>query len=245
MKRSVSVLLVALIAAASGCGGTSSPSSDALATSSTSSAANGASPTPATTSAASVSSLPHRYTFVLARGGGYSFAGTFSFGQPTHISQASVTNGSETFSASEGCEANSQTDAAIPALVSVTNTTSSFSASGAAFVAGSLESPPVIEVANYFQSGAVCRGLSGLAERQGWITEELQPGRSSTELLMIYIKNYYSPTTPTGDQALLARCRVVIAGGTDKSGNSWGVQSLNGPGTTGSAASGYEIVLVG
>ncbi len=239
--QATTALLVLLALIATGCG-QATPSSITPPRPSAAPVATTAATQAAPTTAAdnSASALTHRYTFRLSRPGGYSFSGNFAFGSPLHIDEAVASSEGQSFAANEACNPNPSADAAIPAIASLTNTTSGFSAEGRAEVASSLESPPVMEVAYYFQGGAMC---GGLAANEGWSTGELQPGQSSTQLIMLYIKNYYSPANPAGDQTLLARCRLGIGGGRDKNGNGWALESLRGPHVTGSVASGYEITM--
>jgi hypothetical protein len=187
-------------------------------------------------SALSFATLPHRYTFTLTRPGGYSFLGTLAFGAPVRVGEAAVTDGRETFVAGEHCEPNPAADAAIPAAVQLANTTPTFPASGAAFVesAESGQSPTPVEVAFYLPSGVNCnRGLAAGGSFQ-WYTTELQPGHSTIQLLMIYVKDYYSPNKPQGDATRLAGEALAVGGSVNAAGDVWTVKEMQGPHVSGS-----------
>jgi hypothetical protein len=170
--------------------------------------------------------LTQHYQFTLTRAGGYTASGLLSFGSPLHIGEASVSSGSMVFQAAEACEPDVHADAALPALVTITNTTPDYPVQVPVFVSSSVESPPVLSTAEDLREGPVCRGLFS---KEGWNTQELGPHLASIQPLMFYIKGYYSPATPDGDASLLSRCHLIVGGGLDQQGTVWTLSSLEGP----------------
>jgi hypothetical protein len=171
-----------------------------------------------TVPATSVDELANRYRFKLTQAGGYQFSGQLLFGEPQHVADVAVTDGSQTLVAAEGCgDLDSDADAAIPAAMTVTNETSGFAGKAVIYLTGNVDRTRptglMVEPSFLISDGPSCQDpYSGST---GYTTANLQPGQHGTTLVMLYVKRFYLPDHPTGDVAGLKALPLFFGNGTN------------------------------
>lgn len=181
------------------------------------------------------------YSFTESEAGGYTFSGTLELGSPQQFQSGSITEGSLT--AGSACSMNPQTDAVIPAFLSVRNTSSgNFNAIGGVDLQWSSSAIGGIEVG--YSSGPSCDGSgsggSGTDEVNLESTNPLTPGSETSTDLFVWVPDYYSPNNPQGDPSLLAGADLQLVEYVDSSNNVDIVpQSVSGPGA--SSSNGFTI----
>lgn len=124
----------------------------------------------------------------------------------------------------------SQTDAVIPAVVTVTNTTSGFPiAAGLDVGSGISASTPIQFEAHYGNAGEQC-------SRSGSINDsvDLEPGQTAALDGYFVVPNFFTPAKPNGDPALLGGTNLQVSSWTETSSDgkqfNWSTQAASGPG---------------
>lgn len=156
--------------------------------------------------------------------GGYSENVELETGAPEHFTDGMM-NGRATAGAT--CSINSETDAVVPAKLTVTNTSpgnfSSYPAIAVGF--GSDWSGAAAEVA--YSDGPQCQTSEFNVE---W-TESVSSGNSVGIDLYFVISNYYTPDHPDGDPQVLADAQVNLTSASDSTDDlTYTPQTPKGPG---------------
>lgn len=180
-----------------------------------------------------ISTLSNRSHFVLTRPGGYSFNVDVSIGQAQHLDASAVlTAGGSTLSAGSTCKVDRSTDAGVPFTITVTNTTSGFTASAGYAVAVYQSSQlqglePEGEIGGGDASSCFTNGFGGAVLPT---TGQLSPGASTAWPGFVIIRNYFSPNKPQGDSTLWENTALSFGGGIDNQRNTFAVENASGPG---------------
>jgi hypothetical protein len=161
------------------------------------------------------------YSFDESSPGGYEFEGTLRIGTPEHFTPG-LTLGNVT--AGAACTIDQQTDAVLPASLTITNNTNGFSAVVAAqFVLSGISGIEIV-----YNTGPSCQqnnfGLNS--------TASVAPGGSIENDFFIVLENYYSPDTPSGDSSVLDDATLQLVSATLPNDDNVSVTSLTGPGAT-------------
>jgi hypothetical protein len=194
--------------------------------------------------ATSITELANRYHFTIRQAGGYRFSGRFVFGDPQHIGDTAVTDGRHSFAAADGCsDIDNDSDAVVPAAVTVRNDTPDFAAQATFFFHGfgSAGMPDGLVVEPSFLLGsASCQSPFDAGESTGFMTGDLQPEQSQTTLILLYVKQFYSPDDPDGDLPQLAKSPVMFG----SAGNQFTLMREAGPKPTANGYLGSLVPLV-
>jgi hypothetical protein len=158
---------------------------------------------------------------------------------PTKLSSVPILPGFHQQSDISGAcsEFNSTTDGLLPVRLTLTNTTQSFHKEVAAFFSlqedvneGALQE---VAVVTGYSAGVECKSMQqqqATNEQSNWAVNcELAPNASCTNYSYVIIKNYYSPTTPSGDPSgALAAINLSVEATTTSSDESF--TAVSGPG---------------
>ncbi len=178
-------------------------------------------------------------TLNLSAPGGYTGTGTFELGAVQHASSG-LQNGAITLGSA--CQVNNETDAVIPFMMSVTNTSPGFSASPGYSVSlaqpagGNLSISAEVQYSEGPQCITFSEGNLGFSA-----TDPMAPNASTTPSPGFFIvSNYYSPANPNGDHSSLSSASLQFTG--SGRNEQYTVDSATGPG--GSQSSGFTLPLV-
>jgi hypothetical protein len=180
-------------------------------------------------------------TLNLSADGGYTGAGTLQLGALRHAS-AGLQNGALTLGAA--CQVDDETDAVIPFAMSVTNTSSGFSAApGFSFsLSQSSDAELAMSAEVNYSDGPQCTTLAD-DDVSFAASNPMAPQDSTTPAPgFLIISNYYSPTYPSGDALSFSAADPALdfaGGGTDQT---YSVQGATG--ASGSSDSGYSLSLL-
>jgi hypothetical protein len=186
------------------------------------------------------------WTFKATNTSGYSMTGRLSVGKPRHykdnLSNGDIVTGTT-------CSADTQTDAAIPMSLSVTNTTSNFSTYIGATVTGlgTLKNPgtngttdSVLKWEGEYSSGPQCETPGSGGTDPGTSigvnsTDTTAPNGAVAIDGFFIITNYYSPNDPGGNSALLSDAELSMTTAQDvtpQGGTTvyYTLTTVNGPG---------------
>jgi uncharacterized RDD family membrane protein YckC len=222
--------------------GTSSSSSPVSASYPTAADVQTAETVSSTSTAAAPLPMDTNVTLNLSAPGGYTGTGTFELGAVQHASSG-LQNGAITLGSA--CQVNNETDAVIPFMMSVTNTSAGFSASPDYSV--SLVNAPTenlsISAEVQYNEGPQCINMSEVSETKLGISaaNPLAPNASSGPSPGFFIiSNYYSPAAPSGDNSSLSSALLQFTGGGNN--EQYTVDSATGP--SDSQSSGFTLPLV-
>ena len=154
--------------------------------------------------------LKYVYTFTQTEAGGYTFAGELDLG-PVEPFKQGLSQGQ--LMAGSACTINSQTDAVVPGHLSVTNTTPGFAAQAAVGLGPQGEDgywDPISAFEVGYSNGPACDDSNQSEGLTLQSTNELEPQQSIDADFFIVISNYYSPSYPQGDAALLKGTYVTL-----------------------------------
>ena len=190
-------------------------------------------PTTPTVPSLPAGQLINTYSFTETEAGGYTFSGSLSLGAP-EVFRNGITEGNLT--AGSACTINSQTDAVIPGVLTVDNTTQSFSAIGGAEFQWNSGAIGGVEIG--YTDGAQCEGENSGGSSNSFGIESTDPepdGEGATGDLFIVIPDYYSPADPNGDSSLLVNVDLQLVDLVDSTHNlDIAPQTVSGPGSSSS-----------
>ncbi len=174
-------------------------------------------------------STPYVFDFTEGEAGGYTFSGSVSLGSPTHPTPG-LTEG--TLVAGSACDIDDQTDAVIPGVVNLTNTTSGFNTQATVTMDWSSESIVGIEAG--YSNGPTCDGDQGSGTDEFGLqsNDALAPNSGIETDIFIVISDYYTPDHPHGDKSLLEQADLTLVDSSTSSGNTISPDGLTGPGVT-------------
>ena len=194
------------------------------------------------------------WTLDMTSSGGYSTSAELDVGSPEPF-QAGLANGDMT--AGSACSLNAQTDAVVPAIITLRNTSANFATTvGANFTgigSGSIPSftgPELLWEAAY-ASGPQCTGQGdNNSEFSLYTTNELAAGSNSIVDGFFDITNYYSTPissnglTLLGDTILTVPTSFSVTNNSTGSTTEFNVIDVTGPGVV-QTASGWQFTLAG
>jgi hypothetical protein len=184
-------------------------------------------------------------SFTVSFGNGYTASVTFALGALQHVTNVQLAGTVLESATDDACTFNFQTDAVVPFLATVTNTTSGFSFSslmpGFSLLAiGNNEEADYLQGAYSTTSGPECDTSANLA---GWQLDNLAPGQSAQLGGFIGINNYYSPADPQGDPGLINQVGLLF--GTPNGSASVSSGELECPPSLSLLISGVVLALAG
>jgi hypothetical protein len=194
----------------------------------------------APTTVVSLGDLVNAWTIDEQAAGGYTFEAVLRTGAPRHVTPGL---GLGTLIAGAGCsDLSAQTDAVIPAEISLQNTTPSFSAMAAVRFSFS-SSWANAEMEAQYSDGPTCN----TSQDQGFGLQSTQPllsNQSTTLYAFLVLHNYYTPAAPEGDPAVLASATLIpIQAHIEASNATLTITNVSGPGY--SSDTGIPVGAVG
>lgn len=175
-----------------------------------------------------VGAMDHVWTTTYSATGGYLVAVRLAVGAPQKLVPG-LTNGQLT--AGSGCsDINADTDAVVPAELTLTNQSGSFTTYAAYSVSYDYGYSNAEAEIYYTDTGATCKDSGGFG---GEFNGGLAPGGTGHADIFFVVRNYFTPNNPSGDPAALAAARIVFSDASSEQ-MQFTVGTTSGPGVDGS-----------
>lgn len=222
----VLAILLALTVVLAGCGSVNTPTEPTTSPSSSVQPSASTSPPPARSSAPRSFTATKTWTWESKNPTGYTAHYAFSVGSPVKLHSAPIMPGfTQQSDISGACsDFSPQTDAVLPARLTLTNTTSGFSQDVSTFfeLQESFASNALsdLEVVSGYTAGPQCEDIGGTdGSGSDWTVDcQLQAQASCSNYSYLLLKNYYSPNNPAGDTKALAAVLLSVEDTTTTSG---------------------------
>jgi hypothetical protein len=192
---------------------------------------------PAATPAPTIDPLQYVYSFTETEPGGYTFSGSLSLGAPEQFARGEVQGD---LTAGSACTIDPRTDAVVPGVLTLTNT-SSTAAEGAVTLSwqgiGSFGGISAVE--GNFSDGPACEGGDAGFDTGSLRVDSnpLQPGASMRLDLFVVAADLGNPNSVRGGLGELGDQLWLVSSIAPDTGSGITPTSLNGPGVSGTGSS--------